>query len=181
MRRQEEGESVDSFITSLYCLAEHCNYRELHNEMIRDWIVVGLRDAVLSERLQSNSELTLDKAITMARQTEAVKEQQPVVRGNVENIRTKVDTVQGVQSLQQYKPLGTLQKNILRHFPVNIMPKPVQRDVQGVANLRHIHVINVLHVKQNAANAGNRAIISQYVDPQLWQQFMQELSQKNLF
>ena len=23
-RRQEEGESVDSFITSLYCLAEHC-------------------------------------------------------------------------------------------------------------------------------------------------------------
>ena len=91
MRRQEEGESVDSFITSLYRLAENCNYRELHNEMIRDQIVVGLRDAVLSERLQTDSELTLDKAITMARQTEAVKEQQPVVRGNVENIRTKVE------------------------------------------------------------------------------------------
>ena len=56
MRRQEEGESVDSFITSLYRLAEHCNYRELHNEMIRDRIVVGLRDAVLSERLQTDSE-----------------------------------------------------------------------------------------------------------------------------
>ena len=25
-RRQEEGESADSFITSLYCLAEHCAY-----------------------------------------------------------------------------------------------------------------------------------------------------------
>ena len=42
MHRQEEGESVDSFITSLYRLAEHCNYRDLHDEMIRDWIVVGL-------------------------------------------------------------------------------------------------------------------------------------------
>ena len=34
MRRQEEGESVDSFITSLYHLAEYFNYCGLHNEMI---------------------------------------------------------------------------------------------------------------------------------------------------
>ena len=25
-RKQEEGEPVDSFITALYCLAEHCGY-----------------------------------------------------------------------------------------------------------------------------------------------------------
>ena len=28
-RRQERGESVDSFITSLHCLAEHCEYGPL--------------------------------------------------------------------------------------------------------------------------------------------------------
>ena len=28
-RRQKEGESVDSFITDLHCLVEHCNYGEL--------------------------------------------------------------------------------------------------------------------------------------------------------
>ena len=39
-RRQEEGESVDSFITALYTLAEHCGYGELHDEMVRDRIVV---------------------------------------------------------------------------------------------------------------------------------------------
>ena len=39
MRRQEEGEPVDSFITSLYWLAEHCNYCDLHDEMIQDRIV----------------------------------------------------------------------------------------------------------------------------------------------
>ena len=43
MRRQEEGEPVHLFITLLsFWLAEHCNYRDLHDKMIQDWIVVGL-------------------------------------------------------------------------------------------------------------------------------------------
>ena len=76
MHRQEEGEPVDSFITSLnYRLAEHCNYRDLHDEMIRDLIVVGLQDSNLSERLQTDPELTLNKAIRMAQQTESVRQQ----------------------------------------------------------------------------------------------------------
>ena len=66
MCRQEEGETVDLFITSLYRPAEHCNYRDLHNEMIHDRNVVGLQDSNLSERLQTDPELTLDKAIMMA-------------------------------------------------------------------------------------------------------------------
>ena len=36
MRKQEEGEPIDVFITDLYTLAEHCSYGELHDEMIRD-------------------------------------------------------------------------------------------------------------------------------------------------
>ena len=66
MYRQEEGKPVDSFITSLYQLAEDCNYRDLHDGMIRDRIVVGLRDSNLSERIRTDPELTLDKATTMA-------------------------------------------------------------------------------------------------------------------
>ena len=68
MHRQEKGGSVDSFITLLYRLAEHCRYCNLHNKMIQDWIAMGLRDSNLSERLQTDPELTLDKAITMTRQ-----------------------------------------------------------------------------------------------------------------
>ena len=80
-RRQEEGESVDSFITALYTLAEHCGYGELHDEMVRDRIVVGIRNGALSEKLQLNADLTLQTAITQVRQAEAVKKQQPLVRG----------------------------------------------------------------------------------------------------
>ena len=41
MRKQEDGETVDSFITTLYELVEDCNYRLLREEMIRDRLVVG--------------------------------------------------------------------------------------------------------------------------------------------
>ena len=81
MRKQEGGESVDAFITDLYALAEHCGYNTLHDEMIRDRLVVGLRDAALSEKLQLDAGLTLDKAVTRVRQAEAVKKQQSVLRG----------------------------------------------------------------------------------------------------
>ena len=58
---------MDQFITSLYTLAEHCDYGELKDQLIRDRIVVGLRDAKISEKLQLDSALTLEKAVTQAR------------------------------------------------------------------------------------------------------------------
>ena len=63
-RSQEEGESVDSCITSLYCLAEHCEYGTLKEEMIRDRIVVGIIDTSLSLKLQMDGALTVKKLST---------------------------------------------------------------------------------------------------------------------
>uniref|UniRef100_A0A8C5FT87 Tick transposon n=1 Tax=Gadus morhua TaxID=8049 RepID=A0A8C5FT87_GADMO len=76
MHIQREGELVDSFVTALYALAEHCSYGVLHDELIRDRLVVGLLDNRLSERMQLDADLTLDKAVRMARQSEEVKKQQ---------------------------------------------------------------------------------------------------------
>ena len=39
-------------------------YSNLQNEMIRDRIVVAIRNVQLSEKLQIDSELTLENAIT---------------------------------------------------------------------------------------------------------------------
>ena len=72
-RIQQERESVESFITELYALSETCNYGELTNEMIRDRIVVGVRDNAVAERLQIDPELTLDKAISITCQSETLK------------------------------------------------------------------------------------------------------------
>jgi len=51
--------------------------------MVRDRIVVGIRDSNLSEKLQMDSKLTLEKAISMARCNESVKQQQTTVRNEL--------------------------------------------------------------------------------------------------
>lgn len=76
LRSQQDGESVDNFITDLYCLAEYCEFGTLRDDLIRDRIVVGIKDKKLSEQLQLDSKLTLEKAITKTRQSETVKRQQ---------------------------------------------------------------------------------------------------------
>lgn len=43
-KSQMEAERVDSFITALFSLVEHCNYGTLQEEILRDHIVLGLRD-----------------------------------------------------------------------------------------------------------------------------------------
>lgn len=86
-RFQGLDEPVDKFITSLHTLAEHCNFGALSDQMIRDRIVVGLADKYLSENLQLDSELILQKATDRARQSEAVKRQKLV--DNVECVANK--------------------------------------------------------------------------------------------
>ena len=114
-RRQEEGEPVDDFVTSLYCLSEHCRYGDLRDEMIRDRIVVGLRDPTLSEKLQLEPNLTLGTAITIARQREQVKKQQQVIRAdetqsNIDAIlakksqSTKAKQLASTSTKQPHKP-----------------------------------------------------------------------------
>lgn len=107
-RFQQPGESAESFITDVYKLAEHCRYGDLHEEMIRDRIVVGIRDAKLSERLQLDPNLTLDKTITQVRQNEEIKRQQPIIRR--EKSEVKEVNVDAVVTKRTSKAKMTLQK-----------------------------------------------------------------------
>ncbi|UYV69541.1 K02A2.6-like [Cordylochernes scorpioides] len=84
-RSQGETEPVEEFITNLYVLAETCSYGILKEEMIRDRLVVGVKNFNLSEKLQLESELTLEKAIQIVRQSESVKNQQKEIRQDTEN------------------------------------------------------------------------------------------------
>ena len=137
MREQEEGEPIDVFITDLYTLAEHCSYGELHDEMIRDRIVVGIRSAKLSEKLQLDPKLTLETAVTQARQAEAVKLQQAVMRGE----GAEYDTL----------PVGTLSE-VRPHRPRRPTTLDLQHSVVGVAH-RQVTIDNTaLQKMQNATN-----------------------------
>lgn len=74
-RIPQEGETADEFITSLHVLAERCEYGQLKDDLIRDIIVVGIRDKGLMEKLQLRNDLTLSIAMMMVRQSEQVQQQ----------------------------------------------------------------------------------------------------------
>ena len=93
-RSQKEEESVEQFITSLYSLAESCDYGAMKDEMIRERIVVGIQDNSLTERMQMDSDLTLEKAKRMARQREAVHEHQEIL------IKSQGESPRNARSLQ---------------------------------------------------------------------------------
>ena len=69
------GECVDNFITDLHCLVDRCNYGDLRNKMVKDRIVVGLLDGALLKKLQLDARLTMETAVTAARQSEGVNKQ----------------------------------------------------------------------------------------------------------
>ena len=56
-----------------------CEFGELKEQLIRDRIVVGIRDISLSEKLQMDADLTLEKAKRLVRQLEAVQGQQAIL------------------------------------------------------------------------------------------------------
>ncbi|CAH1188736.1 unnamed protein product [Phyllotreta striolata] len=74
-RKQQEGETFDSFVTDIKDLANLCNFGTLQDSLIRDRIVSGILDASLQERLLQYPQLTLVKAEVLCRSSETSKKQ----------------------------------------------------------------------------------------------------------
>ena len=115
-RSQNNDESVKQFITNLYQLAENCAYGEMKEEMIRDRIVVGIRDTGLSQRLQLDATLTLEMAKKMVRQREAVQEQQELMKAGFKP-KLPMDAV-------RYKPKVNVKQSQSSTKKVNFNFKP---------------------------------------------------------
>ena len=65
--------------------AETCQFGTLKEELIRDRIVVGIRNAVLSQKLMQDDTLTLDNAVKQAKSSELVKEHHEILKGDGED------------------------------------------------------------------------------------------------
>lgn len=94
-RHQIAGESAETFITALYTLSEHCEFEKMKDpreELIRDHIVLGIRDAELSKKLQTISDLTLAKAVNIVRTYESIEREGQVQRNDT-NQESYVDSV----------------------------------------------------------------------------------------
>ena len=75
-RNQLPNESVEQIITAVHKLGDSCKFGKMKEDLIRDCFVVGIHDHSLSEHLQMEPDLTLNKAKRLILQRDAVKEQQ---------------------------------------------------------------------------------------------------------
>ena len=154
-RKQEDGETVDEFVMDLYRLAEHCEYGILHDELVKDRIVVGIKDSKLSEKLQMTPDLTLESAVIEGRQSEAVKKQQSVVRGEV----LRESTIEAVKTCRQ--PRGLKPRNKFTRSA----PRPLTV-VQGVDCHRLTVDNNAPPKKRYATNVVLKVTIKAAVKPE---------------
>lgn len=96
-RNQEEGESVPMFVAALRKLAEHCEFKDVLNDTLRDRLVCGLRNEAAQKKLLTESDLTLEKAINISVTMEMASReaQQLNTTGKVHKIANSQSRAQG--------------------------------------------------------------------------------------
>ena len=74
-RNQASSESISEYVAELRRLATHCEFGDYLEQALRDRLVCGIRHENTQKRLLSESDLSLTKAIEMARRIEAAETQ----------------------------------------------------------------------------------------------------------
>ena len=69
-REQEPGESVDQYCTALMRLSEHCGFLTLRDSLIRDRLILGVKNDRSRKKLLEKKDLTLDNALDILRTQE---------------------------------------------------------------------------------------------------------------
>ena len=67
LRKQEASESIEAHVAALRKLARTCNFDKLEERLIRDQVVVGVRQESLRYIFLEDKGLTLDKFLSIGR------------------------------------------------------------------------------------------------------------------
>ena len=74
--RQVEGETFDEYVTRLKTLSEDCEFGELRSSLIKDLIIIGLKDKKLQERLLSEPDINLEQVCKRGQANEVTNNKQ---------------------------------------------------------------------------------------------------------
>lgn len=81
-RNQKLEEHFDAYVGSLRVLAKSCNFGELHDSLIRDRIVLGIRSENTRRKLLCATELTLQRCINICRAEESTDVRAKEIKGS---------------------------------------------------------------------------------------------------
>ena len=90
---QKDGQSIDAYLTELKTHAASCNFGEQETSLIRDRIVLGVKDVGLQERLLREPKLTLQKAVDSVRACELSRKQVKTI-----NDSSSIDAINSKQA-----------------------------------------------------------------------------------
>ena len=86
-RSQESTESIENYTTVLRTMAKSCNFCDcLHDQLIRDRMVLGVRDQQTRKKLLQERNLTLQRCIDICKSAEITSSQLKSMGGQAEEI-----------------------------------------------------------------------------------------------
>ncbi|UYV69734.1 K02A2.6-like [Cordylochernes scorpioides] len=93
---QGENQNFDDYVTELKNKSMDCEFGELADSLVRDRIIIGIKDKALKERMLQDPDLSLAKAIDLGRATETSRQQ-------VKNITREDVDLHSIKYKKQYK------------------------------------------------------------------------------
>ena len=72
-RTRAPGESIAAYVAALREIAEHCDYKDSLNDMLRDRLVCGVNHEKIQQKLMSEKNLTYATALELAQTMEAAE------------------------------------------------------------------------------------------------------------
>ena len=107
-RNQEENESIEQYVTVIRKLAQTCNFCNcLSDSLIRDRLVLGIRDETIRKKLLQEKKLTLSRALDIGRSGETTNLR-------LKELKKPVGTEEEVNALKQNKMMGNERRRKFR-------------------------------------------------------------------
>jgi preprotein translocase subunit SecF len=154
----------------LHEIAENYEFSDA-NEQIRDRLLIGILDRGMSEKLQLRADLTLEKAVEMARQSEMVKSQikdQSLSNSHVEAVhRNNTGTQAQCQNQYSASNRGVAEDVAILMDHVTVLVEDNLRIRRNVASVIFVTTQVGVSLKGNSFVAVMGMIISRYAAPVL--------------
>lgn len=123
-RIQADTETFDQFVTELKLMVRDCNY-ERHEEMVQDRIVIGVKSHKIREKLINvGSDLTLQKALDIARLHEQSTYQARQISGEDTSVHVIHNKPHSTQPKSAQQSTGNPRKAVYTHKRQPQQPKP---------------------------------------------------------
>ena len=139
---QGDQEDFDRFVTRIKNQAASCEFGDLKDQLIRDRVVVGIKNKSVQERMLREKDLDLNKAITIAKTAEVTKH-------HLQQLH-EFPTVSTVSEVTKKKSSAQREKNIYQKFRLNNRQKNTSAgDVTRPMKVRNAPLMehNVINVK----------------------------------